>query len=231
MAIFLIKLCVGNKISRQGQEMVFRSWYKACQSKPMALPVQAPPEVKPNYGFHRIDDLMDQETAEQLRQKFPDISYLGSGAVGLAYECSPGRACKITEDWKEARAAEGAISLQETNEYTGMVPVYSVERIQANPPLWLITAKKVTPLDQTDQKYYNFAPTTYVPTPNELADLLADTKQYYDNFNPEPGRFQLIIEKKRHLYIALLGNNISTYDAHCNNVGWDGENLVLLDLG
>lgn len=201
--------------------------------KPMALPsVEIPKENRFfQSGITRIDEDMLDETALTIDKDYPDLSFLGAGSEGLAYECKPGISCKITNDQEEAETAQSLID----NPCNSIVPIYEVRQIQDEPPLWIILMKKVIPLTNEEQYLY-----TSIIAKTGRKQLLLDNEIIEDIINRVHLYFGVGVNHSdvirmdkliREMNKSLEGCNIKYADDHAGNIGWDDGRLVLLDLG
>jgi hypothetical protein len=205
-------------------------------AKPMSLPSYKfpPSNIGPGPGVERIDESMSDETANKLKGLYPGISFMGAGSRGIVYDCG-GAACKIT---KLEQEAENAMWVQEAKP-EGSVEVYSVEQIQEHPALWLIKMKKVRPLDTVEAAIYSILRSK----PLILGDNIRSAKEAVDivrSYNWVSGIDSSSIisdELISKIFIAMLrmsrsliSANLNHGDAHSDNIGWDGDKLVLVDL-
>ena len=212
------------------QEGQGTDWITSLGQKSMPLPVDVPlPERHRNLGVDHMDTKMTQETADQLREKYPEIEYGGAGAIGIAMRPHPGEMMKITHDWSEANAATQAYK----NNWDWIVPVLEEPKmIQEDPPMWAIRMKELIPLKFREQR---------------LVRLLSDkynTDEWPRNnaeFEPilrlaEIGKDQMDEAMKIWAHMKyILDRNHSTLwltDIHGGNLGWDDDgNLKIFDLG
>ncbi len=197
----------------------------------MALPsqVEVPPDAGP--GSRRIDYCMTEETARKLEQRFPQISWLGAGCSGIAFECLPGIVCKLTElDWEADRSqAQRAGS-------PGAAPISLVEQIQADPELWLIMSKKVQELSTPERYALSFANTDHVMDSLEIWTAVAQARKLLRKHRLDDKMIgPELIERMNQAFVQckseLEGARIPITDTHPDNFGWDAGNLVFFDFG
>lgn len=208
--------------------------YRIAQSKAMPLPYDIPDEVI-GRGFSQIDNRMSQETSDQQREQYPDISYLGSGYEGVASNVPDG-ALKYTDQEKEYISA--------LNQYKQKLPclvqiLEEPRKIQEDPPLWSIAMEKVQALDEDERNVMVFIlgwkidPGRY-PTLEETLDFTDFLYKQYGVKKPKvaPEKIQRVHYAHSHMETCFLENNFYSDDAHSKNVGWskDGR-MVLFDLG
>lgn len=182
-------------------------------------------------GIHRTDEMMTQETADMLRQQYPEIDYGGAGAIGIAFQTGPNEMLKVTRDWREADIAKIVFN----NPMDWIVPILEEPRmIQDDPSLWGIRMKKIQPIadmgleimigDLTKRKIgLNF------PNSEQFRILVRDVRGY-DLADQEETAMKLYFQIK---YI-MKRNEESLWltDIHGGNVGWDDDGkLKVFDLG
>lgn len=197
--------------------------------KPMPLPVDVGHEERlDNAGIDRVDSRMNQQTADQLRQQYPEIDYGGAGAMGMAFQTGPGEIMKVTHSIAEVNAAKSAFE----NRMDWVVPILEEpQMLQEHPPLWGIRMKELQLLDNEMQMFVTQL--SYADEENrmpqnevELQDLLRQ------------GKIERRREEARKIWTHMkyiFDQNRQTLwlgDIHGGNVGWDDDgNLKLFDLG
>lgn len=208
------------------------------QIKSMPLPYGIP-DADIGSGFSKIDYQMSQESADRQKEQYPDISYLGSGAEGIASNI-PGGALKYTDQEKEYLSA--------LHQYRKQLPC--LVRILEEPKpiqdpsgeqrsLWAIAMEKVQVLDEGEQNVMSFImgweldPGRY-PTFEETLNFRDFLYKKYRLKKPKvaPEKIQRVHYAYRHMKACFEDNEFESNDAHPKNVGWskDGR-MVLFDLG
>lgn len=193
----------------------------------MALPISPNTDLyrKPPEGISRIDAIMQEDTAKQERNKYPDMKWLGSGGFGVTVESRPDEVLKYTKDEMEVQRASWAYK----NKPEWIVPIFSFpQQIQKDPPLWALRMKKLELLNREEQ---------------ELITTL--TLYFEDNFGQLPTLWEVVqnlapsLEEKQvadlyHQIAVLLKENEETLqldDIHGGNVGRDQGKIKVFDLG
>jgi hypothetical protein len=82
-----------------------------------------------------------------------------------------------------------------------VVQIYEVRQVQENPPLWAILAEKVKPLSKNEK----------------ISMELEDDREMNNRIDE--------------MTLCLHEHGLSDNDVHNGNVGWRGDDLVLLDVG
>ncbi len=205
------------------------NWLQKIAQKPMPLPVDVEHEERLDHaGIGRMDSRMDRETADRLRQQYPQIDYGGAGAMGIAFETGPGEIMKVTHSISEVNAANYAFE----NNPNWVVPILEEPRmLQDHPPLWGIRMKKLQLLDIEMQLFasqLSFADEANNMPQNEaeFQDLLRQGKieRRHEEARKVWAHMKYIFDRNRQT--LWLG------DIHGGNVGWDDDgNLKLFDLG
>lgn len=127
------------------------SWFAIIKkSKPMPLPVYPKVDNKLNGGLSIIDRLMRQETADTIKNQYPQIEWLQAGGMGVANECEPGIVCKFTDQRREADIA--LYFKNNPNQY--VMKIFDVKLIQVDPFLWMIKSEKLKTLNYKDSELY-----------------------------------------------------------------------------
>ena len=205
---------------------------KISQHKPMALPAGGDTMnlMQTNRGIRDIDREMEQSTADELDKRFPYIDLLGAGQMGVAYDCMEGVVCKISNDRYEIAAARQAMRVR----CPAVAQVYKVEQIQRSPLLWVIMIKKVQALSKTEQFYYAYMPEHLPEDDVSLEEYMIKMNRGDNVLGNSPIDVNLIrkIHRASEIMEASLKEfGFSIRETHESNVGWDGDRLVLFDLG
>lgn len=224
------------------------SWLSRISQKAMPLPFDMDYiEHHYNDGAFDIDDMMNEDTANQLRQDY-NPEYLGSGSEGIALQ-DPGRpnvVMKITNIPSEAKVAE----IQKNMGYPFLVDIYKVTQIQSETDanLWSIEMEKVQTLtDKQKNLYDDFSGYVYKITDpyDAVHEFLNFIKRYsdfdtniqdkygfsFDN-NQSVAEASAMLVKIHEFYRQLLNSPVSSDDSHSDNVGFNSKGaLVLFDFG
>ena len=152
---------------------------------------------------------MTPQDVKDVNTVHPDLSYLGHGNNGVAYEHSdPNTVVKIT---KSAREIENARNQLE-REVSCLVNVHSVVMVGEGSVYKIIT-EKLQPL-----------------TPEEVAQVDRAQKVYKETWK-FPKDTPVAIRFAR-LWYCLESHGIDTYDVRSDNIGKRADgSFVLLDLG
>lgn len=202
------------------------NWLYKISQKPMALPV-APPSPWMNMGIERIDQRMDEETADKLKQQYPDIQYGGAGAAGIVFRTGPGKMAKVTSYEDEVINATQAFY----NQYDWVVPILSEpERVQGSPRLWLIHMKELKPVPRNETMLVAslcdcFNPENFSPPSVEY---------YLEKFTGEIDTNRIIdVYSQMSKIYQKNKETLQLYDTHEYNFGIDPDDgkLKIWDLG
>ena len=204
------------------------NWFQRIAHKPMPLPVEVGNEERlDNAGVFRMDRKMTQETADQLRQQYPEIEYGGAGAIGIAFRTGPGEIMKVTHDIGEVNAANYALE----NRLDWVVPILEEPKmIQEHPPMWSIRMKE---LQLLDRKMGGLV--SHLSRADEMNQMPRDEKEFQNVLWEE--RIESSNEEARKIWAHMkyiFDRNRQTLwleDIHGGNVGWDDGNLKVFDLG
>ena len=209
------------------------SWLQKIATKPLPFPVEFPAHrerVEFSYderrmGYDELDSVMTQEVSDAEKSRFEDMSYKGSGAIGVATDIGNNRVRKYTVSKAEADAATSVQELQPKC----MVPVYGVEQVQLSPPIWAIDVAKVKLMD----RHQRDAVDDIEEILRANFDLDYATTTDADNILALKDKYSY--DEMKTTYIDLIADIIisgfSPGDAHSGNVGWYDDRLVLFDLG
>lgn len=199
------------------------NWLTRLSKKPMPLPVMYTHDDETGEGALRIDEVMNQETSNQLTSQFPNMKYLGSGMDGIAYETSKS-VIKITNIQQEF---ENAI-LSYQNNFDWTVPIFSQpHQIQTTPPLWVIEMKKLKTLEKVDERrlvnYLTWSSLPEFPKFSKVSEYFSlDIK--HDVLLNLYNQLKYIVESNK--------NSLWLTDIHGGNVGWDEDGkLKVFDFG
>lgn len=215
---------------------MFNWFQKICQTKPMALPAYpaSDPKLKGVWkGTGRIDRSMTTETANYVKNRYPQISWLNEGAYGVAFDCKPGTVCKITDQRTEA---QNALKFK-LNPNSSVVRIFKVSPIQRNnKSLWIIEMEKVKTLNIQEQQVYREIFKCF-----ERNNLLEWNMSFNACLKEKQLAAEHIVGENNPLILKItqgidnLWKNLDENlleDAHHNNVGWNEQgNLVIFDLG
>lgn len=190
------------------------NWYEKFIKEASPLPElqQGEYPIRNREGLTSVKDLLQQEEADRI-SKVRDLSFLGSGFFGAAWSTGD-KAIKITSDFREIKIAQTILNKQRVLGISCLpfvVKVYSVKKL-AN--LTKIITEKVAPLDESQQgEFWN----NY-------------ERIYFYNYEPKENDDNFIKA------IKIFNDSLKAYgardvDIHQRNVGWRGNNLVVLDLG
>lgn len=159
----------------------------------------------------------------KLKEIYPNLRYIGSGANGIAYETGNGTVLKMTKFWNEYYVAKNLIE----KPVNCIVKIYKVHNIIG---VYFIEMEKTKVLDQ-DLK--NAVDDFY-------GKLWSRTKSLDEILNEINDRYTIIGNKQQLKVINDYYNLIKclryygylTDDTHGENVGYNNEGkLVLFDLG
>lgn len=198
------------------------NWLKKLnQAKPFPVPFKTRDKIPfrgketQDFGAWNIDQSMNEEEANKEEMMHPDMSYLGQGNVGMAYQ-TPESVIKYTSDLSECEAAERLYQ----NPIPCAVRVLSSPVI-LNDHLAKLELEKVTPLNLQQKEVISAAYDCY--DQERTSDCLDQLDSHYD---------QKLILDYRILRECLWSNGFDPIDAHHDNVGYNSKGeLVLLDLG
>ena len=215
---------------------------KIAQSKPMPLPFSTDDE---SGGTQWIDREMSQQTADQLKEQYPGINFLGGGGVGVAGEHG-GNAIKFTLDFQEASLAE---ELMKKN-LSCIVDVYSVKQVQEEAhgkvAVWAIESEKVDTNLTKEQKdlggninadlkygtYSRWGVNSPIPSSITEQGWEAVKQYFYEKYTKQYPHEQQFITDYLEMRTCIENSNLITQDAHGDNVGYNKKGkLVLFDLG
>lgn len=169
----------------------------------------------PYYGANRIDHSMNQETADLTEKQHPNMSYLGQGNIGVAYDAGD-RVIKITSDPTEYRAALQQFENPIPCLVNCLAPPEIIQKHDNDPNkiIYKLTLEKVYPL--TEDEF-------------EILDAYLDESEFedtddYDDYS--------IVQECKKLMDEFVAYNVRVPDAHAGNIGRNNAGrLVLLDLG
>jgi hypothetical protein len=206
------------------------NWFKRIiqAQKPMALPVYPPGRYyndKQPDGAIKIDNLMEEETAQQERDQFPNMQWLGSGGFGVAVESNPNEVVKYTSDDMEVQRVSWAYR----NKPDWVVPFLAPPRyIQEDPPLWALRMKKIELLNSEEQQLISALTLAAEDDFGRLPSLL-DVVQ-----NLEVDLTEEEVTNLYHQINYIIKQNINSLeldDLHGGNIGRDQGKLKVFDLG
>jgi len=211
------------------------NWLQKISQKYMPLPTNTLRQQEDREdgaaGIYRTDEMMTQETADMLRQQYPEIDYGGAGAIGIAFQTGPNEILKVTRDWREADIAKTVFK----QPLDWVVPILAEpEMVQEDPPLWGIRMKKLQPIVDTGLALMISDLTIRssrngFPNPNQARVLINDVRGY-DLADQEETAMQLYAQIKR--IMELNEKSLWLPDIHGGNVGWDDDGrLKVFDLG
>lgn len=145
----------------------------------MALPQKPEDGLVWGIGPNRIDQTMTDQSAEQERKRFPNISYLGGGDYGIAFDVGSDKVAKYTIMKKEAEMARFLMGKE--NEYP-VAKIFGVELIQETPrKMWVIIMEKVRTLDGiSDKEYTEVYPKIHIMQ-NQLLPIGLDWDAKFEN--------------------------------------------------
>lgn len=197
----------------------------------MALPVETPVD---DWGPATIDMVMTEETAEQEKSQYPDISYLGGGRFGMAVDLGDGKVGKYTASRSEANFAQSLVG----RDVPGLVSVYDVRQLQSSEQvgkwkdLWVIITERVTVLPKGSRE--NAVATQLYRAVWRLDGNMPSLDYMRDNrrFPLEHSDLELYFDYSDLIEnLRAAGVDPEKSDAHGYNVGYSGAELVLFDLG
>ena len=207
-------------------------------AKDMAFPTDIPYDRREtDTGAFRLDEMMTDETASREKTRHGEPEWLGSGQFGSSIECSPGFACKYTDDPGEALAARKARDLGERG---GVVTVHEVKKVQSNPTLWAITMDKVDILKGLEKQLYTMVVETIREHPDDHDRRFSIYEKFFSMFDWNYGDdlegylsdVDELDSSAREMIAKLAAQGFSDEDIHGDNVGWTPDgNMVLFDLG
>lgn len=179
-------------------------------------------------GIDRMDYRMDQQTADQLRQQYPEIEYGGAGAIGIAFQTGPNEIMKITHSVQEANAANYVFE----NNMDWVVPILEKpQMLQEHPPMWGIRMKELQLLDPEVQMFVS-----ELSRADEVNQMPQNEAEFQDLLRQ--GKIERRHEEARKIWAQMkyiLDQNRETLwlpDIHGGNVGWDDDGyLKVFDLG
>jgi len=178
--------------------------------------------------FHANDPATLSELIEKM---FPNASALGIGGLGVVYDLQDGRVLKITSHRSEATSAA---HLKDKN-LKHLVDIYDIIYLSkgywnsSSVVLWGIITKLVQPIDVHSEEaslINNMILYHKYDNPNPI-----DIKSYKDKTSIPEQRIYHIIKEIKELFEEFKYNNLDTFDVVSQNLGWDGNTLVQLDLG
>lgn len=205
-------------------------WLRRVSQKYMPLPAPVPPEERSlHQGVERMDERMTQETADQLRQQYPEIEYGGAGTFGTAFQTGPNEILKVTHSWEEANRAQQVFE----RPMDWIVPVLAEpQMIQENPPMWGIRMKKLQIIDDVELEIFvtQLGFKSYLPDfdSNWAQEMIQDMIQKDSHLNVQNVAY--IWDQVQ--YILEQNNDTFGIEIHGGNVGWDDDGrLKVFDLG
>lgn len=198
--------------------------------KAMPLPVAVDTEERlDSAGISRMDNKMTEDTANRLRQQYPEIEYGGAGAIGIVFQTGPNEIMKVTHDLSEANAAEYAFE----NSLDWVVPILEKpQMIQDNPPMWGIRMKKLRLIE--DQNLIVFIHNVVAMDEVNQFPNLEQIGFIIENNFPDFEDADEALNIYAHMKYILDQNRQALWlgDIHGGNVGWDDDgHLKVFDLG
>lgn len=171
-----------------------------------------------------INQSMNNETANSIRGRFPQISWVGSGYNGVVNECKPGTACKFTRFKSEADFAQSLIN----NPHPKVNRIFSVEKVQENPDIWMIMSQKLRILNKNEKDIFS-----------EFNKCLDENYQINQEcINRAKNKLLYAFRENdinkmlaSYMEFTKIYNDIHSEDLGATNVAWDAKNnLVAIDL-
>lgn len=214
---------------------MLNDWFiKICQAKPMALPVYPEEGEYQGEGVNLIDTMMKPQTAHELKSKFPEIRWHGSGSSGVVNKCEPGMVCKYTDSRREANMCR--YIMKHPNPY--IMKVYDVKLIQKQPYLWMIKSEELRLPTEEQKMLYGIMQDLEPQNLDHMADIKGLKPHIYRarlifDATKEYGIVQVReMESKCHkLFRGLESTGYELSDNHQENIGFNAAgDLVILDL-
>jgi len=202
------------------------NWYeKSLIKEASPLPTLQQGEYsRSSYGLQDVDKYLSQEEADKMSKE--KLSLLGVGGNGIAWE-SGNTAIKLTVDELEKRNAKIIMNKQKLLGVSALPFVVGVYSIREIPPhLDRIEIEKVTPLDMTERRFFEWF---YGEISGDSFSLESASSRMAAQENKNG--FEKIIFAIKKLCNCLKEYNIDDVDIFSPNVGWRGNDLVILDLG
>ena len=205
------------------------NWYKTIKAMPLAPITNEYPYD--DYGaIIDQDDRLLQETIDKHLQD--ERAYLGHGAWGVVYDTpKAGIVEKISRSDSDYNNALEVMKKQKENggPLSYCVEVYDTQKIQEDPTIYRIFLEKVKNLDESTElifdKYYRRMKGAYSNMLNlEGMRLMQEEYEIPDEHFP-------LIEQIRQFMLKMRRDNIDPWDVYGHNVGFRGEDIVILDIG
>jgi hypothetical protein len=186
-----------------------------------------------NINSHNLYYKISEEESDRLEKVLADYGYtapLGIGSFGVAFDIGGGKVAKITYHKEEYENAKKQMSIKSES----LVKIFSAEKI--NESVFLIISEKVNKLNRELFRIYDFGKLYYrIAVKGDVEPTFEGLLKYY-SWTPEKIEYKYFVENMFRFLKKLgeespnFGSNLVS-DAHEENVGFRGEDLVLLDLG
>ena len=169
--------------------------------------------------FNDLDGRIDTEQANDLAKQYPNMSYLGNGNAGIAYEHqNPNTVVKVTRDGLEAERAKELIG----KVIPCCVQCFNVKEVGRG--AWSIETEKVQPLSSDEKKLFDHIYNLEWST--EQQHLMSDYVAKYGVTKYRQAKAEFT-----ELCRCLRQHGVSDEDAAGVNLGRRNGKLILLDLG
>jgi len=223
------------------------SWYKNITkiAEPLPDAIGVPEKFK-QMGPYHLREWMPGDKAKEETKKHPDLSYIGHGNSGIAYQTRADQAVKYTVDEKEYNAAVKVMDIQKTNPNTGIARIYDARIVHKTPrpvsikdqnrvkDVYAIVMEKLAPLSQQETIYIDRM--SYIwslgSTPVSLKEVFFALKEDFDLHTLQSKSFLDCHKKYMKLADKIRSIGAGDRDVHHLNIGYDkkGE-YAILDLG
>jgi len=218
------------------------NWYRIIK---IAVPLPNVTNEYPNLPEHKmwaIEDL-DRDITEKTKQELDkdERAYLDRGGYGIAYDYSEGVIEKITRDIRELDNALEIMKMQEKNNDEALpwiVKVFDAKQIQGGEnnneiPIYRLLLEKVIPLTEQERHIFedNLFPMLRINDLELYLLKLKDSDNYIYRTYEEKMLVISFIKKMAPFVNHIKRNHVETWDLTPANVGFRGDQLVILDLG
>jgi len=242
------------------------SWYRISMALPKAknMPTGPADSILDDDGKHSWETIetIDRQLKDtsEIEEEFPELSYLGSGGYGIAYDIENAKnkdhVLKITRQKEEFIAAAKLMQFQ--SEYGKKIPhlvyIYQTKKIP-NTNVYMIESERLDHPTEEEISLINYMKwffTTknkdgYLSFKNQNKNDIKEAARnfvynnYYGANDLNREKFNLIIKNFDDIFdkyyemamFLLKKTNFKLQDAHGNNIGIRKENkeYVLFDLG
>ena len=210
------------------------NWYRTIRAMPLAPVINEYPE-RWNESLKDMKLNLSQETIDK---KMPgERAYLGHGYWGVAYDVPSGAVEKISrsdDDWKNAQEIMKRQE-EEGKPLSFCVQVYDAEIIQENPIFYRFIIEKADRMDPaTAEKFDSYLlhmKARYGRNIENSRMLSLEDMRFIQNEYNIPDEDLPLMEQIRQFLLAIKSHNVSPWDVTSSNVGFRGNDIVILDIG